>query len=107
MLPIILIICYALKRKEPNALHNTYKSDVFSLGMYILLAASFSRKLLCDIREIKDMNIISKIVNNGLNCRYSEKIINIVLKMLQLEENLRLDFIELEQYITSIWAKSE
>ena len=97
------IIFNALNRKETNVLHNTYKSDVFSLGMCILLAASFSRKLLCDIKEIKDMNIISKIVNNALKKRYSEKIINLILSMLQLEENLRFDFIELEKYISTNW----
>ena len=96
------IIYYALSRKEPKVLHNTYKSDVFSLGMCILLAASFSRKLLCDIREIKDMNIISNIINNALSNRYSEKIINLIIKMLQIDESLRCDFIELERYISSI-----
>ena len=70
--------------------------------MCILLAASFSRKLLCDIREIKDMNIISNIINNALSNRYSEKIINLIIKMLQIDESLRCDFIELERYISSI-----
>ena len=96
------IIFYALKRKEKNIIHNTYKSDVFSLGMCFLIAAGFSRKLLCDIREIKDINIIYSIINNALNCRYSQKLINLIVKMLQLEENLRCDFIELEKYLSSI-----
>ena len=98
------IIFYALRRKEKHVVHNTYKSDVFSLGMCILLAAGFSRKLLCDIRELKDMNYISEIVNNALNNRYSSNIINLILKMLQLDENLRFDFIELEEYISTIWS---
>ena len=68
--------------------------------MCILLAAGFSRKLLCDIREIKDINVIHKIINNAWNKRYSEKLINLIVKMLQLEENLRLDFIELEKYLS-------
>ena len=96
------IIFYALKRKEKHVWHNTYKSDVYSLGMCILLAAGFSRKLLCDIREIKDINVIYKIINNALNKRYSEKIINLIVKMLQLEENLRFDFIELEKYLSEL-----
>ena len=40
------ILYYALKRKEENVIHNPYKSDVFSLGMCSLFAASFTRKLL-------------------------------------------------------------
>ena len=94
------IIFYALKRKEKHVWHNAFKSDVFSLGMCILLAAGFSRKLLCDIREIKDINVIHKIINDALNKRYSEKLINLIVKTLQLEENLRFDFIELEKYLS-------
>ena len=97
------ILFYALSRKEKNVIHNTYKSDVFSLGMCILLAAGFSRKLQCEVREAKDMNIISEIINNALNKRYSQNLINLIIQMLQIDENLRYDFIELEKYISSIW----
>ena len=97
------LIFYALCRQEPKVLHNTYKSDVFSLGMCILLAAGFSRQLLCDIREKKDMNTISNIIHNALNNRYSENIINLIIKMLEIDENSRFDFIELENYISSIF----
>ena len=93
---------YALKRNEEKVIHNPYKSDVFSLGMCFLFAASFNRKLLCYIREIKDMNLISQIVNKALNNRYSHKIINLIVKMLQLDEKLRFDFLELEEYISKI-----
>ena len=93
---------YALKRNEENVMHNPYKSDVFSLGMCFLFAASFNRQLLCYIREIKDMNLISQIVNKALNKRYSHKIINLIVKMLQLDEKLRFDFLELEEYISKI-----
>ena len=93
---------YALKRNEENVMHNPYKSDVFSLGMCFLFAASFNRQLLCYIREIKDMNLISQIVNKALNKRYSHKFINLIVKMLQLDEKLRFDFLELEEYIAKI-----
>ena len=97
------IIFYALCREEPKVLHNTYKSDVFSLGMCLLLAAGFSRQLLCDIREKRDMNTISNIIHNALKNRYSENIINLIIKMLEIDENLRFDFIELDNYISSIF----
>ena len=97
------ILFYAYNGKIPNVLHNTYKSDVFSLGMTVLLAASLSLKPLCDIREIKNMNIISRIINKILKARYSQNLINLIINMLQIDENLRYDFIELEKYIYNIW----
>ena len=97
------ILFYAYNSKVYNVLHNTYKSDVFSLGMTIFLAASLSAKPLCDIRELKDMNLISYIINNTLNTRYSQNLINLIIKMLQIDENLRCDFIELEGYISVVW----
>ena len=97
------ILFYAYNNQVPNVLHNTYKSDVFSLGMTILLAAALSARPLCDIRELKDMNLISQIINYALKNRYSQNLINLIIKMLQIDENLRFDFIELEKYISSIW----
>ena len=97
------ILFYAYNNNVPNVFHNTYKSDVFSLGMTIFLAAALSAKPLCDIRELKDMNLISYIINNSLNIRYSQNLINVLIKMLQIDENLRVDFIELEAYISNIW----
>ena len=97
------ILVYSLKRKEQNALHNAYKSDVFSLGMCLLYAIFFSRNFLCDIKKLNDMDTISRIISKALNNRYSQNIINLVIKMINIDENLRPDFIELEEYISSIW----
>ena len=97
------ILFYAYNSNVPNVFHNTYKSDVFSLGMTFFLAAALSAKPLCDIRELKDMNLISYIINNSLNIRYSQNLINVLIKMLQIDENLRVDFIELEAYVSNIW----
>ena len=99
------ILFYAYNSNVPNVLHNTYKSDVFSLGMTVFLAATLSAKPLCDIRELKDMIVISKIINDSLNQRYSQNFINLMIKMLQIDENLRCDFIELEEYITHTWPQ--
>ena len=97
------ILFYAYNNRMPSVLHNTYKSDVFSLGMTIYLAATLSLQPLCDIRELKDMNLISNIINNALINRYSHNLINLIIKTLQIDENLRCDFIELEQYILNVW----
>ena len=80
-------------------MHNAYKSDVYSFGMCILLAASLSGYTLYDIREILNINEVSKIVINKLSGRYSMNLINLILQMLQIDENLRMDFVQLENYI--------
>ena len=88
--------------KMPRVKHNTFKSDVFSLGMCFLLAASLSYTPLNMIREEYDINVINKIVRNYIGTMYSEKVYSIILPMLQIEENLRPDFIQLEQYFYQI-----
>ena len=80
-------------------MHNVYKSDVYSFGMCVLLAATLSGYTLYDIREILDINKVSKIIINKLSGRYSMNFINLLLQMLQIDENLRMDFIQLENYI--------
>ena len=82
--------------KVPQVKHHTFKSDVFSLGMCFLLAAALSYNPLNKIREIYDNNVIRKIINQFLGNRYSQKIYKILFSMLQIEENYRPDFIQLE-----------
>ena len=93
----------ALHAKMLQVKHNTYKSDVFSLGMCFLLVASLSYAPLNTIREIYDMNTIYNVINQYLSNRYSQNVINILYAMLQVEENLRPDFIQLESMFPSIY----
>ena len=76
--------------------HNTFKSDVFSLGMCIFFAACLSYDGPISIREIYDMKTIKKVLNKFLGIRYSPNFINILLTMLQVEEKKRPDFNQLE-----------
>ena len=80
--------------------HNCFKSDVFSLGMCFLLAASLDYEPLNAIREIYDMNIINKILNKYLGKRHSQKVIHLLLNMLQIEESQRPDFTGLKLLLT-------
>ena len=77
--------------------HNTYKSDVFSLGMCLFYACSLTYSGVDSIREINDMNIIKKILFEFLNERYSEKLILFILSMLEVDESKRCNFIQLEE----------
>ena len=102
MSPILFDSLKTKKRNGKYILHNSYKSDVFSLGFCILLAATLKVDSLYVIREIKDMNILQKEVYNFLKNRYSNKLINVIISMLELDEKNRVDFIELEKIVENL-----
>ena len=90
------ILFRALNKRQNYIIHNTFKSDVFSLGMCLFLAATLTFQSLYEIRELKDMNMIKKILEKYLIVKYSYNFVNILIKMLEVNENLRPDFIELD-----------
>ena len=90
------ILFFAMKKKEKTIIHNAYKSDVFSLALCMLLMATFNYQSIVQIRELVDMNKIKIIVKEFLSKRYSENLIEFLLWMLEIDENNRPDFIELE-----------
>ena len=90
------ILFRALNKRQNFIIHNTFKSDVFSLGMCLFLAATLTFQSLYEIRELKDMNMIKNILEKYLIVKYSYNFVNILIKMLEINENLRPDFIELD-----------
>ena len=76
--------------------HNTYKSDVFSLGMCLFYAASLTYCGVDSIRELTDMKKIKHILFQFLSERYSNKLIMFIYSMLEIDENKRMNFIQLE-----------
>ena len=84
---------------EVDLEYNAYKSDVFSLGLCMLLSSTLGFQALYDIRELYDNNKIKKIVEKNLSSRYSKDYIKLINSMLQIKEKNRPDFIELENYI--------
>ena len=91
------ILFQALNNHKKDVIHNTYKSDVFSLGMCIFFASTLTFQSLYDIREINNMEMIENIINNYIKENYSNKIVDILVRMLQIEEKKRPDFIQLER----------
>ena len=90
------------KYNQKNVLHNPFKSDVFSLGYCLLYAMCLNLKVLEVVRELNTMkSIISNINKFIVKNKYSDKLINIVYKMIEPSEDLRYDFedlsIELEK----------
>ena len=94
-------ILFRAVKYRPDSLtkYNSFKSDVFSLGLCFLYASSLDLNILFKVRDIIDMEKIAIIVNNYLSNRYSQEFIELLLYMLQVDENYRPDFIELNSWI--------
>ena len=98
------ILFHAL-RTQPYQLvkYNSYKSDVYSLGMCLFLASCLDYEGLYEIREITNNPKKTKfVVNRYLSIKYSQKYINLLISMLQINEADRPDFIELEKMIEKL-----
>ena len=93
------ILFKALKLKRNQVLHNPYKSDVFSFGMCIFQCCTLTYKSLFSIRELKDMDSLKGILVRYLISMYSYDFIDILLKMLEIDEKKRFDFIQLESFL--------
>ena len=87
---------FAMKKEEKSVIHNAYKSDVFSLALCMLLMATFDYEILVEIRELTDMEKLKQIVKGFLAKRYSDNLIMFLFLMLEIDEDKRLDFIQLE-----------
>ena len=82
-----------------EAIHDLYKSDVYSLGIVFLYMTTFE-----DIKELARLENLQNIINSTLN-RIPEKYwkIKILLShMLQVEERNRPNFVELEGLFNEI-----
>ena len=90
-----------LRTGQIDIKHNTYKSDVYSLGLCLLYAATTNEKALFEIRRIIEMDKIKKYIYYVLKDKYSDKLIDIISIMLELYEEKRPDFIELENIIVN------
>ena len=82
-----------------NVKHNIYKSDVFSLGYCILFAATLSYKILYDLRHVNNQKYVNNIIKTYLGKKYSSAFIDCVCKMVDVNEETRFDFIELNKEI--------
>ena len=82
--------------------HNPYKSDVFSLGLCTLFAATLCFESLYDVRELQNNISIKIIIEKYLKKRYSYKLISIISSMLDINETTRDDFVELKKRIDNM-----
>ena len=92
------------KFNRKDAFHNAYKSDVFSLGFSTLYAMNLNLRIIENIRELSNMKIIINSIKKDMGKRiYSEKLMKIIYKMIEIDENKRYDFIELEKELNCIF----
>jgi hypothetical protein len=97
------ILFHGLHSNLLQVRHNTYKSDVFSLGMCLFYASSLTYSGVDSIRELTDMKTIKEILFKYLKQRYSNKLINFIFSMLEVDENKRPNFIQLEKNLNKIF----
>ena len=87
----ILYKGYKLNQKSQN--HNPFKSDVFSLGYCTLYAMCLNLNILNDLRELTTMKSIINCINKYIMPNlFSNKLINLIYKMIEPNEDLRYDF---------------
>ena len=88
-----------LRNGQIDVKHNLIKSDVYSFGLCLLYASTTSNKSLYDIRKFVDMKKVSEYIENTLKNNYSKKFINLIISMLEIHEENRPDFLELEKIV--------
>ena len=88
-----------LKQDLDDVSHDPFKSDVFSLGFCFMYAAFLNFNIIYEVRDVTDMNKLEKILHKHLKNKYSEKFIKVLVKMLEIDEKERFDFISIENYI--------
>ena len=87
-----------LKIKNDYVKHNPYKSDVFSLGYCIVCATALNFDIIEKIRGKSPLEI-KKIFNKYFPRIYSDRFVELIFKMIEEDEDKRIDFIKLKQIL--------
>ena len=95
-----------LIHNENYVQHNPYKSDVFSLGFSMIIAASLSYDIIKDIRKLNQQDKIKEILVNNFKNRYSDYFIYVIMKMITIDEKNRPDFIELSRIVNNYYLNT-
>ena len=90
----------ALREGRKTVRHNIFKSDVYSLGLCVVYAMT---KNYDEILKIKTRNDHANKdwMYATFSSNYSEKYLNVLLRMLKRNENERYDFIELNSVLNN------
>ena len=85
-----------LRTNQIDIKHNLFKSDVYSLGLSILYAATLNIDNIYEIRKFIDMDDVRKFIIEVFNGNFSQKFVDLIERMLEINEKFRPDFIELD-----------
>ena len=94
-----------LKINKDDVDHDPFKSDLFSLGFCLVYAATMNFNFLYELRNINNDDIIRKKIREHLKDNYSDKFIDIITKMVELDEKNRFDFKDLNKEIEDNYGK--
>ena len=89
----------SLQEDKDDVQHDIFKSDVFSLGYCMIFAASLDFKVINEIRYINTDFKLRKILQRMFFLKYSNDFIELILKMITINEEDRIDFIELQKIL--------
>ena len=96
------ILYNGLKASKEDVQHNLYKSDVFSLGYTLLYAISLNYDIINELRDLDDQEKIKAIIIKRLKPRFSDNFIELILRMINPNEQNRIDFIGLDKLIKEL-----
>jgi hypothetical protein len=72
-----------------------------------MYAAFLNFNIIYEVRDVTDMEKLEQILHKHLKKKYSEKFIVILVKMLEIDENKRFDFLDIEKYIQENYPDNE
>ena len=96
MAPILYKGC---KLDLDDVSHEPFKSDVYSLGVCFVYAATLNFKVLYEVRDCEKNEEIKYVLEKYLKFKYSDEFISCVCKMLEVDECKRMDFIMLKEFV--------
>ena len=91
-----------LRNGQLDVKHNLIKSDVYSFGLCLLYAATLNHKNLYEVRKYIEMNSLKGYINNILKNKYSNKFIELIISMIEIYEDKRPDFAQLNEKLKNI-----
>ena len=89
----------AMRTNQSDIKHNSYKSDVYSVAFCIVHAATLNIQSLYEFRRVYDMKTTKILLDKYLKSRYSQRLIDTLYKMLEINEANRFDFLDLEEVL--------